>query len=121
MKTIHATLAVATLAVLALPTYAADESALAGKSGCLACHAIDKKNVGPAYKDVAAKYKGNKGAEAMLVDKVKKGGQGVWGDLQMPPNGAFVKDADIKKLVEWILSLDGGADAASGGPAKSTK
>jgi cytochrome c len=81
----------------------ADEK-LAQASGCTACHSIDKKLVGPAYKEVAAKYRGNKGAETMLVKKVKEGGKGVWGDMQMPPNG-HVKDEDIKTLVRWILSL----------------
>lgn len=76
---------------------------LAKKSGCLACHAVDKKIVGPAYKEVAAKYKGDSGAEAKLVEKVKKGGSGVWGQIPMPPNAA-VKDEDIKTLVKWVLS-----------------
>jgi cytochrome c len=77
---------------------------LAKKSMCLSCHAVDKKVVGPAYKDVAAKYKGDKGAEAKLIEKVKKGGSGVWGQVPMPPN-ATVKDEDIKTLVEWILKM----------------
>jgi cytochrome c len=84
----------------------ADEAAglaLAQKSGCLACHSVDKKIIGPAYKDVAAKYKGNKEAEAKLIAKVKAGGSGVWGPMPMPPNVA-VKDEDIKTLVEWVLS-----------------
>ena len=80
----------------------ADE-ALAKKHNCTACHTIDKKLVGPAYKDVAAKYKGQNVA-AKLEEKVKKGGAGVWGPVPMPPNAA-VPDADIKKLVEWILKL----------------
>jgi cytochrome c len=79
--------------------------ALAQKSGCLACHSVDKKIIGPAYKDVAAKYKGNKDAEAMLIAKVKKGGSGVWGPMPMPANSPQVKDDDIKTLVDWILSL----------------
>ncbi|TFW71179.1 cytochrome C [Methylotenera oryzisoli] len=79
--------------------------ALAQKSGCLACHSVDKKVLGPAYKDVAAKYKGDKTAEAKLVEKVKKGGSGVWGPMPMPPMGAQVKEADIKTIVEWVLSL----------------
>lgn len=91
-------------AAFAVPAFAADQTALAQQSGCLACHSVDKKIVGPAYKEVAAKYRGNKGAEAMLVQKVKNGGTGVWGQVPMPPNG-HVKDADIKKLVEWVLSL----------------
>jgi cytochrome c len=79
--------------------------ALAQKSGCLACHSIDKKVLGPAYKDVAAKYKGDKSAEAKLVEKVKKGGSGVWGPMPMPANSPQVKDEDIKTMVKWILSL----------------
>ena len=85
----------------ATPALANEE--LAKKNACTACHAIDKKLVGPAYKDVAAKYKGQKDAEAKLVDKVKKGGSGVWGQVPMPPNTS-VKDEDIKTLVKWILS-----------------
>jgi len=78
--------------------------ALMQKSGCIACHAVDKKVIGPAYKDVAAKYKGDKDAATKLATKVKAGGQGVWGPVMMPPN-AQVSDADIKTLVAWILSL----------------
>ena len=78
--------------------------ALMKKGGCVACHAVDKKVVGPAYQDVAAKYKGDKDAAAKLADKVKKGGVGVWGQIPMPPN-AQVSDADIKTLVGWILAL----------------
>ena len=74
------------------------------KSGCTACHTIDKKLVGPPYKEVAAKYRGNAGAAAMLAEKVKKGGQGVWGPVPMPPNST-VSDADIKTLVAYILAL----------------
>ncbi|MEI8362030.1 MAG: c-type cytochrome [Betaproteobacteria bacterium] len=84
---------------------AAAAQALAQKSGCLACHSIDKKVLGPAYKDVAAKYKGDKTAEAKLVAKVKAGGSGVWGPMPMPANSPQVKDADIKTVVEWVLSL----------------
>lgn len=79
--------------------------ALAQKSGCLACHSIDKKVLGPAYKDVAAKYKGDKTAEAKLVEKVKKGGSGTWGPMPMPANSPQVKDEDIKTIVQWVLSL----------------
>ncbi len=79
------------------------QDALAKKYGCLACHAVDKKVIGPSYKEVAAKYKGQKDAEAKLVDKVKKGSTGVWGKIPMPPN-ASVPDADIKALVKWVLS-----------------
>jgi cytochrome c len=77
---------------------------LATKSACMACHAVDKKIVGPAYKEVAKKYAGDAGAEAKLIEKVKKGGSGVWGPVPMPPNVA-VKDEDVKTLVQWILSM----------------
>jgi cytochrome c len=78
---------------------------LAQKSGCLACHGVDKKILGPAYKDVAAKYKGNKEAEAKLIAKVKAGGSGVWGPMPMPANSPRVSDADITTLVKWILAM----------------
>ena len=75
------------------------------KEGCNACHSEDKKLVGPSYKEVAAKYRGNPKAVEMLVEKVKKGGSGVWGPIPMPPNSPRVSDADIKKMVELILAL----------------
>jgi cytochrome c len=78
--------------------------ALMQKAGCSACHALDKKIVGPAYQDVAAKYKGDAGASAKLIQKVKAGGTGVWGPVPMPPNPQ-VADDDIKALVSWILAL----------------
>jgi len=99
MKLLIATTAAA--AALAAPANA--DEALAKKHNCLACHSVDKKLVGPAYKDIAKKYKGQNVA-AKLEQKVKKGGQGVWGPVPMPPNPA-VPDADIKKLVDWILKL----------------
>jgi cytochrome c len=74
------------------------------KSGCTACHAMDKKLVGPAYVEVAAKYKGDAGAAAKLADKVKKGGSGVWGPVPMPPNPQ-VKDDDLKTMITYILAL----------------
>lgn len=91
--------------VLAGQANADDAKALAQKSGCLACHSVDAKVLGPAYKDVAAKYKGQKDAEAKLVEKVKKGGSGTWGPIPMPANSPQVKDDDIKTIVKWILSL----------------
>ena len=83
---------------------AADPAAAAQKAGCMACHAMDKKLVGPSYKEIAAKYAGQADAAAMLADKVKKGGVGVWGKVPMPPNPQ-VNDADAKALVDWVLSL----------------
>ncbi|HKB60504.1 MAG TPA: c-type cytochrome [Gallionellaceae bacterium] len=82
---------------------AVDMPPLAQQSGCTACHAIDQKIVGPAWMDVAKKYRGVKGAEAKLVAKVKNGGSGVWGEVPMPPQPAPV--ANVKKLVKFILSL----------------
>jgi cytochrome c len=82
----------------------ADALQLAKKSNCLACHAIDKKVVGPAWKDVAAKYRGDAGAEARIMDKIAKGGSGVWGVMIMPPSPQ-VSEADRKTLARFVLSL----------------
>ena len=84
-------------------TAADDQLKLATDKGCTACHAVDKKVIGPAYKDVAKKYKGDAKAADTLVAKVEKGGSGVWGQIPMPPNK--VTDDEAKKLVAWILSL----------------
>jgi cytochrome c len=84
--------------------YADDALALAQKHACTACHAIDKKLVGPAYKEVAAKYKGNKDAETLLAKKVLDGGSGVWGTIPMPPHKGKLKDDEIKTLVKWVLA-----------------
>lgn len=103
MKRIALALAIAPALLLAAGGAQANEE-LAKKNGCTACHKVDAKLVGPSYKDVAAKYKNDKNAEAALIDKVKKGGSGVWGPVPMPPN-ATVKDEDVKALVKWVLSL----------------
>jgi cytochrome c len=88
----------------AAPAAAADDPAtLAQTKGCLACHKVDMKVVGPAYKEVAAKYKGDAGAVDMLVAKVKAGGVGTWGQIPMPPQ-TLASDEEIRTLVEWILS-----------------
>ena len=80
--------------------------ALATSKNCMACHAVDKKMVGPAYKDVAAKYKGQGDAVAVLSAKVRHGGTGTWGQIPMPPNGTDkISDADLKAAIEWILKL----------------
>jgi cytochrome c len=85
-----------------LPAFA--NEAAAKKAGCMACHTVDKKLVGPAYKDVAAKYRGHADAVAKLSDKVRKGGQGVWGPVPMPPNPVSrLSDAELRAIVEWIL------------------
>ena len=85
----------------ACPVMASEE--LAKKHACFACHTVDKKVVGPSYKDVAAKYRSDKEAAKKLAVKVKNGSQGVWGTIPMPPNTA-VPDSDIDTLVKWILS-----------------
>ncbi len=78
--------------------------ALATSKNCMACHAVDKKLVGPAYKDVAAKYAGQKGAVDKLAAKIVKGGSGVWGPVPMPAN-VQVSEAESKKLAAWVLTL----------------
>jgi cytochrome c len=88
--------------VLSVQARAADESALAKAKNCTTCHSVDKKIVGPAYKDVAAKYTAKD--TALLTDKVIKGGSGVWGAIPMTPNAAVTKD-EATRLVQWILSL----------------
>ena len=100
-------LALAVMTTFSIPAFAIDETAameLAKKNGCLACHAIDKKIVGPAWKEIGKKYAGDPAAAEQLVVKVKKGTKGTWGMVPMPPN-ATVKDADIKALVQYVLTL----------------
>jgi len=77
---------------------------LAQSSGCMGCHTIERKIIGPAFKEVSQKYQGNKTAAANLINKVKSGGSGVWGPVPMPPN-PHVKDEDVKAIVQWILAL----------------
>ncbi|MDQ2820364.1 MAG: c-type cytochrome [Pseudomonadota bacterium] len=93
------------LSVLALSasTSAFAQADLAKAKNCMACHAIGSKLVGPAYKDVAAKYAGQKDAEAKLVAKVMKGGSGVWGPVPMPANPQ-VSEAEAHSLVKWVLA-----------------
>ena len=98
----RALLALALVAAASSPAFA--QLDLAKSKNCLACHAVDKKVVGPAYKDVAAKYAGDKGAVDKLTQKVIKGGSGVWGPVPMPANPQ-VSEAEAKQLVQWILSL----------------
>jgi cytochrome c len=86
-------------------TPAMADQALATSKNCMACHAVDKKIVGPAYKDVAAKYKGDKTAVDKLAAKIIKGGSGVWGAIPMPANPQ-VNEAEAKKLAAWIMSAN---------------
>jgi cytochrome c len=104
MKTTVALLGMLALSVASV-AFAQSGEDLLKKNNCTpACHAIDKKVIGPAYKEVANKYRGDSGAAAKLQDKVKKGGAGVWGPVPMPPN-TQVSDADIKAMVAYILAL----------------
>jgi len=100
MKRCATIVAVAAVGVV-LPAAASEE--LAKKHACFACHTVDKKLVGPSYKEVAAKYRSDKAAAAKLAGKVKNGSQGVWGQVPMPPN-ATLPDADLKALLKWILA-----------------
>lgn len=101
----------AAAAILAISSQAQAEEGLdlAKKSGCLACHSVEKKVVGPAWKDVSAKYKGDAGAKAALIKKVKTGGKGNWtkvtGGAPMPPYSPRVSDENIEKLVTFVLGL----------------
>ncbi len=109
MKTRLLSISAAAVLMLGVAGQANADLELAKKSGCLACHSVDKKVVGPAWKDVAAKYKGDAGAKAALVNSVKKGGKGNWtavtGGVPMPPYSPRVADADIEKLVDFIIAL----------------
>jgi cytochrome c len=102
MKTRNAVIAACTLTLAAAGTWAAPEDAM-NKAGCMACHTKDKKLVGPSFKDIAAKYKGQD-AVAKLMDKVRKGGAGVYGPVPMAPNPPDkINDADLKAAIELIL------------------
>ena len=101
-RTLFALLALSAAVAATTPAFA--DQALATAKNCMACHAVDKKVLGPAYKDVAAKYKDDKGAVAKLTEKVLKGGAGAWGPIPMPAN-AQVNEAEAKKLVTWILGM----------------
>ncbi len=109
MKKLLGFTAAAALVLGAAQAQAASMPPLAKKSGCTACHAIDRKIVGPGWADVAKRYKGDSGAKAALVKKVKTGGKGNWTEVTkgvpMPPYSPRVSDADIEKLVDFILGL----------------
>ena len=98
MKLIFA--AVAFSAVMSVPAFASMD--MAKKNACMACHAVDKKLVGPSYQDVAKKYAGQADAEAALAKSIKAGGSGKWGPIPMPPQ-AQLSDADAKALAAWVL------------------
>ncbi|GAB2475900.1 MAG: c-type cytochrome [Comamonas sp.] len=94
---------VASVLAIAASAPAWADQALAQSKNCMACHAVDKKVVGPSYKDVAAKYAGQKDAVDKLAQKILKGSSGVWGPVPMPAN-AQVNEADAKKLATWVLT-----------------
>lgn len=101
-RTLLAALSVAATFAVTTPAFA--DLALATSKNCMACHSVDKKVVGPAYKDVAKKYAGDAKAADMLAAKIMKGGSGTWGPVPMPANPQ-VSDAEAKKLAAWVLSL----------------
>ena len=95
---------IATAALAGLLPAARADLALATSKACMACHTVDRKVIGPAFKDVAARYKDQKGAADMLAAKILKGGSGAWGPVPMPAN-TQVSEADAKKLAAWVLTL----------------
>jgi cytochrome c len=103
MKQVMLTIVAAGAALVSQASFADAGADLAKAKNCLSCHSVATKIVGPAYKDVAAKYAGQKDAEAKLVDKVMKGGSGVWGQIPMPAN-TQVNEAEAHTLVKWVLS-----------------
>ncbi|CAN5338503.1 hypothetical protein BH10PSE18_BH10PSE18_25470 [soil metagenome] len=86
-----------------LATPALADLALATSKNCMSCHQVERKVLGPSFKDIAARYKDNAGATDLLASKIRKGGSGVWGPLPMPANNQ-VSEADAKKLAAWVLS-----------------
>ena len=102
MKPFNFVLFATAFSAVTVPAFANPE--LAQKKNCMACHAVEKKLVGPAYKEVAAKYAGQKDAADKLAQKIMKGGSGVWGAIPMPANPQ-VTDAEAKQLAQWVLSL----------------
>lgn len=98
---------VITLMFLGCGTAWADE-ALARSSGCLECHSVDKKVIGPAFRDIAKRYRNDAGARAMLIDKVKNGAKGNWtevtGGVPMPPHSPRLSDTEIQRLVDWVMN-----------------
>lgn len=100
--------ALALLALLACATPGQASEALSAKAGCVACHAVDKKLLGPSYKEIAAKYKGDKNALATLTKSVRQGSKGVWGPLPMAATPVDkISDADLKALLGWVLKAGG--------------
>lgn len=95
---------VATFGMLTIAAPASASAELAKQKNCLACHAVDKKLVGPAYRDIAAKYKADKNAAGALAKKIREGGVGVWGQIPMPANPQ-VNEQEAQTLARWVLSM----------------
>lgn len=89
--------------VFSLSQPAVSGQAVAQANGCIACHQVEAKLVGPSYKDVAAKYNGDAGAKDVLIGKVRNGGVGTWGPIPMPPN-TTISDADLAAVIDWVLA-----------------
>ncbi|MBI5626264.1 MAG: c-type cytochrome [Nitrosomonadales bacterium] len=104
MKARYLVAMTAALSVSAVAFAADDGEALFKKNNCVACHAVAKKTVGPALKDIAAKYKDNKGAQTQLEAKVRSGGKDSFGTMPMPATAKSVSDGDIKTMVTWVLN-----------------
>jgi len=102
MKLLAAVFACASIFVAGAATADQAEN-LIKKSGCLACHAVDSKKIGPSFLQIATKYRGDAGAMPMLLEKVRKGGSGAWGKVMMPPNPALA-DADLQMMIGYILA-----------------
>ena len=109
MKARWLSVSAAAIMMMGVAGTASADLELAKKSGCLACHSVEKKVVGPAWQDVADKYKGDAAARDTLIDKIKKGGKGNWtevtGGVPMPPYSPRVADADIETMVDFVLGL----------------
>ena len=104
MKPIRYLIPVVASITLCITALASASEELAQKNNCLACHMVDKKLIGPGFKEISEKYKGDSSAAETLAGKVKNGGGGVWGQIPMPPNAA-VPDDEIKAIVDWIMTL----------------
>ncbi|MES1983153.1 MAG: c-type cytochrome [Pseudomonadota bacterium] len=91
--------------IFAAPAFALDGRALMEQNNCATCHAIEAQSAGPSFKDIAAKYRGDKNAMAVLERKMRYGGGGVWGKMPMPATANSVSDNELKSILQWILSL----------------
>jgi cytochrome c len=91
--------------IISGPAFASDGRTLAEKNNCTTCHAVDAKVVGPSFREIAARYRNEKGALVVLERKLRNGGGGVWGKMPMPATSNSVSDEELKNILQWILSL----------------